>query len=228
MANCLLVLLLILVACSAWASTCMSKPELESYALAKLQPLFSARAARLTKVVLSDGSPSICITADAKPNISMADHGVLFAKMWLNMTLADGKTTRYQAGLTFDKRVWRVKHAHSANAVLSLNDVVPDWQQSTRLTLNDTLFDSRESHYKVLKNIRKNQVISSSEVAPVMLIEAGQQVLAKYHSGSIMLEVKARALSSGNLDDTITVLLSNQNEPVKGIIQNSMDVYVQQ
>ncbi|WP_169337191.1 flagella basal body P-ring formation protein FlgA [Arsukibacterium perlucidum] len=220
-------LVVILIAFKVQASSCLNKAELDSYALNYLQPLFSERAARLTNIELGDSNLSFCVSREARPTISISDHGAIFTKMWLDMTLDNGKRARYKAHFTFEKRVWRVKHSHHANDVLTLNEVKPDWQLSTRLMLNDTLFDSPNSHYKVLRSIRKNQILSNKEVAALMLVETGQDVVAKYHSGSIMLEVQARALKAGNLHDRITVLLSNQNEPVEGIIQNSTDVYVQ-
>jgi flagella basal body P-ring formation protein FlgA len=90
------------------------------------------------------------------------------------------------------------------------------------------LFANPEQQYRVVRHIRKHQFISASDITPLRLIEVGQKVLAKYQSGGIKLEAKARALSAGNVNDTITVLLSHQKEPVNAVIQNRMEVYVQQ
>jgi hypothetical protein len=220
--------LLLAVTLTAKASACISKAELEALALESLQPVFTSRDARLNKVVLSDSYASVCLAPDVKPTIRIAENGVLFSKMWLELALASGKSLRYQAGLTFDKRVWRVNQSHTINHIVSLEDVTSDWMLSTRLTSSDSLFTLPDSQYRVLRNISKNQIISDSDVALLRLIEVGQNVLAKYQIGGIAVEAKARALSAGNLHDTIAVLLNDQQEPVKAVIQNRMDVYVQE
>lgn len=210
------------------ASSCMSKAALEAIALEGLQPVFSIREARLNKVSLSGRDAGLCIATDARPTVSIAENGTLFSKMWLDMALPEGVNARFLADLTFDKRVWRLKQSQSTNSTVSLDDVDADWQHAARLSHNDSLLFIPGQYYRLLRNIKKNQMITAGDVARVKLIEAGQNVTAKYHSGSIKLEAKARALAAGDLNDTIAVLLSNQNEPVNAIIQNRMEVYVQQ
>lgn len=212
----------------AMASSCMSKAALEAIALEGLQPVFSNREARLNNVSLSDSDAGLCIAPGSSPTVSIAENGTLFSKMWLDMALPEGGNARFLADLTFDKRVWRLKQSQSTNTTVSLDDVVAGWQQSARLSHNDSPLFISGQQYRLLRNINKNQIVTAGDVARVKLIEAGQNVTAKYHSGSIKLEAKARALAAGDLNDTIAVLLSNQNEPVNAIIQNRMEVYVQQ
>tara|TARA_Y100001937_G_scaffold19615_2_gene27045 strand:+ start:7507 stop:8214 length:708 start_codon:yes stop_codon:yes gene_type:complete len=212
------------------ASDCMSHSELEILALSKLQPIFSAHEARLNQVILDSGNATQCISQDMEPEVNLADVDTLFSKMWLDVFVSgqNVKSLRYTAELIFEKQVWRSTRKISNNSVISLGDVKSDWQESARLTLEERLFEEPNTQYRALRNINKDQVLTNKDVAKVKLVETGQTVLATYRSGGITIEVKARALSSGEQHDTIAVLLSNQREPVKAVVQSRMDVYVQE
>lgn len=210
------------------ANACISKAAIEALALERMQQVFAASDARLNSVTLIETQPSVCIQPQQSMSFSIAENGFIFNKMWLDLLLPEHQVVRFQAEFSFDKRAWRLKQPLLANSLLSMADVSATWQKGSRLTVNDALFADPEQQYRVLRNLRKHQFVSTSDIAPLRLIEVGQKVLAKYQSGGIKLEAKARALSAGNVNDTITVLLSHQKEPVNAVVQNRMEVYVQQ
>lgn len=202
------------------------KSELESIIFEKVSPIFLERKAKLDKVVLSSDK-DMCSTSNKNPELVLSPDSPFFLKMRFNFKLENGGEVTRLAEVFFQKQVWIASEEYKVNDLIEKSDLKTLWKSSNRLLNNESIFMDGVSSYKAQRHIYSGQELSINDLAQSNLIETGEEVVVRYQDGSIKLEVKGRAITAGNRDDQIKVLVDGQQHPIQAIIHKKAEVYVE-
>ncbi|BCE02763.1 flagella basal body P-ring formation protein FlgA [Marinicellulosiphila megalodicopiae] len=125
---------------------------------------------------------------------------------------------KYQFELKHDVLVWRAKNDIASGTNILANAYQSLEQTSDVIVLNITP-DSRANGY-----ISKGQIITERDIKSPMMVWKRDEVELISIAGAVILTVKAIALESGNLNETIYVEYNEQKIQATIVAQNKVEI----
>lgn len=195
-----------------WVSICqlVSENQLDKVFTSAMRKKYTEQQVRLKSVKVLNGLP--CISGGIA-GIDASEPG-LRARQQIQLVAESGQV--HNIWLAVEGEALLATAKQNVNASKEISELSWRYFPLGKFNPKDVfLFGSVPERLTTAKSLSKNSLLTTRNTLVPSVVNKGEKVTLLYQHGAVSIQGAGRALQSGNVGDTLSVLPSNSKKPVK-------------